>query len=59
MFELTRMPVQPESAIREEGTLTEDRDRDGDTEHAVAGERVLAGGEKGNGVDTGRPAESK
>ena len=51
------MPVQPESAIRGEATLTEDRDRD--TEHAVAGERVLAGGEKGNGVDTGRPAESK
>ena len=53
------MPVQPESAIRGEGTLTEDRDRDGDTEHAVAGERVLAGGGKGNGVDTGRPSESK
>ncbi len=51
------MPVQPESAIRGEGTLTEDRDRD--TEHAVAGGRVLTGGEKGNGVDTGRPAESK
>ena len=49
------MPVQPESAIRGERTLTEDRD----TEHSVAGERALAGGEKGNGVDTGRPAESK
>ncbi len=51
------MPVQPESAVRGEGTLTKDRDRD--TEYAVAGERVLAREEKGNGVDTGRPAESK
>jgi hypothetical protein len=51
------MPVQPESAIRGEGTLTEDRD--GDTEHAVAGGRVLERGEKSNGVDTRRPAEAK
>jgi hypothetical protein len=49
------MPVQPESAMRGEGTQTEDRD----AENAVAGGRVRVGGEKGNGVDTGRPAESK
>jgi hypothetical protein len=49
------MPVQPESAMRGEGTLTEDRDAD----NAVAGGRGRLGGEKGNGVDTGRPAESK
>ena len=50
------MPVRPESAMRGEGTLTEDRD----AENAVAvGGRVRVGGEKGNGVDTGRPAESK
>ena len=47
--------VQPESAIRGEGTMTAERDAD----DAVAEGRVGVGGEKGKGVDTGRPAESK
>jgi hypothetical protein len=50
------MSVQPESAMRGEGAMMEDRD----AEDAVAGGRVRVGvGEKGNGVDTGdQPSRS-
>ena len=56
----TKMPVQPESAMRGEGVMTADKTEcaEGRPEKngAMVGDR---GGEKGNGSETGRPRESK
>ena len=56
----TKMPVQPESAMRGEGVMTADKTdcAEGRLERcgAMLGD---GGGEKGNGSETGRPRESK
>ena len=56
----TKMPVQPESAMRGEGAMTADKTdcAEGRPERcgAMLGDK---GGEKGNGSETGRPRESK
>ncbi len=56
----TKMPVQPESAMRGDGAMRADRTEcaGGRPERCgtMLGDR---GGEKGNGSETGRPRESK
>ena len=56
----TKMPVQPESAMRGEGAMKADKTECAEGRPKRCGAMLGdKGGEKGNGSETGRPRESK